>query len=125
MRCNLGNSYAAVGETRRAMQFYEEQLAIVREIGYRRGEGNTLWNMSLTLDQLGERDKAIQHAEQALIIREKIEDPRVEKVRAKLDLLAPTQREENSISYCPRCQCQFVVSAVECPDCPGVGLVDF
>ena len=41
------------------------------------------------------------------------------------DLLAPAQREGNSISYCPRCQCQFVVSAVECPDCPGVALVDF
>ena len=41
------------------------------------------------------------------------------------DLSAPTQREENSISYCPRCRCQFVVSALECPDCPGVVLVDF
>lgn len=41
------------------------------------------------------------------------------------DLSAPTQREENSISYCPRCRCQFVVSAAECPDCPGVTLVDF
>ena len=41
------------------------------------------------------------------------------------DLSAPRQREGNSISYCPRCRCQFVVSAVECPDCPGVVLVDF
>ena len=41
------------------------------------------------------------------------------------DLSAPTQREENSISYCPRCRCQFVVSAAECPDCPGVELVEF
>jgi hypothetical protein len=41
------------------------------------------------------------------------------------ELLAPTQREENSISYCPRCRCQFVVSGVECPDCPGVTLVEF
>ena len=41
------------------------------------------------------------------------------------ELMAPAQREENSISYCPRCRCQFVVSAGECPDCPGVQLVDF
>jgi hypothetical protein len=41
------------------------------------------------------------------------------------DLVAPTQREENSISYCPRCHCQFVVSEVECSDCPGVELVSF
>ena len=41
------------------------------------------------------------------------------------ELLAPAQREENSISYCPRCQCQFVVAAVECPDCPGVRVLEF
>jgi hypothetical protein len=41
------------------------------------------------------------------------------------ELLAPAQREENSISYCPRCRCQFVVAAVECPDCPGVRVLEF
>jgi hypothetical protein len=41
------------------------------------------------------------------------------------ELLAPAQREENSIAYCPRCRCQFVVSEGECPDCPGVELVEF
>jgi hypothetical protein len=41
------------------------------------------------------------------------------------DLLAPSQREGNSISYCPRCHCQFVVGAGQCPDCPGVELVEF
>lgn len=41
------------------------------------------------------------------------------------ELLAPTQREENSIAYCPRCRCQFVVADGECPDCPGVGLMTF
>ena len=41
------------------------------------------------------------------------------------ELLAPRQREENSISYCPRCRCQFVVSDGECSDCPGVELVKF
>jgi len=41
------------------------------------------------------------------------------------ELLAPTQREENSIAYCPRCRCQYVVSDGECPDCPGVELENF
>jgi hypothetical protein len=41
------------------------------------------------------------------------------------ELLAPSQREENSISYCPRCRCQFVVSEGECPDCPDVELAKF
>ena len=35
-------------------------------------------------------------------------------------VLTPSQLEENSISYCPRCECQFVIEIVECPDCPGV-----
>lgn len=41
------------------------------------------------------------------------------------ELLAPAQREENSVSYCPRCRYQFVVSEGECPDCPGVELAKF
>jgi len=40
-------------------------------------------------------------------------------------LLAPPEAGEDSISYCPRCGCQFVVSSGACPDCPGVGLVAF
>jgi hypothetical protein len=41
------------------------------------------------------------------------------------DLLAPAAREKGSISYCPRCRCQYVVSATDCPDCPGVELIAF
>ena len=50
----------------------------------RRGEGNDLWNMSLALDQLGDRAQAIHHAEQALTIFEEIEDPNAAKARAQL-----------------------------------------
>ena len=41
------------------------------------------------------------------------------------DLLAPSVREKDSISYCPRCRCQYVVSSTDCPDCPGVELIAF
>lgn len=41
------------------------------------------------------------------------------------DLLAPSVREKDSISYCPRCRCQYVVSGTDCPDCPGVELIAF
>jgi hypothetical protein len=41
------------------------------------------------------------------------------------DLLAPSAREKDSISYCPRCRCQYVVNETDCPDCPGVELVNF
>jgi hypothetical protein len=73
-----------LGETLRAIQFYQQQFAIVREIGDAKGEGNALWNMSLALDQLGARSQAIQYAEQALIIREQIEDPNAATIRAQL-----------------------------------------
>ena len=41
------------------------------------------------------------------------------------DLLAPPLREKDSISYCPRCRCQYLVTGTDCPDCPGVELVAF
>ena len=40
--------------------------------------------MSLALDQLGDRARAIAHAEAALKIYEQIEDPRADKVRKQL-----------------------------------------
>jgi hypothetical protein len=41
-------------------------------------------------------------------------------------LLQALEREGESVSYCPRCEVQFVDGAGdECPDCPGVGLVAF
>ncbi len=81
---NLGNAYADLGEPRRAIEYYEQHLAIAREIGDRRGEGNALFNMSLSLDQLGERAQAVAGAEAALQIYEQIESPHAKKVRAQL-----------------------------------------
>jgi len=50
----------------------------------RRGEGNALWNMGLALEELGERERAIDLAEQPLALFDAIEDPRAEKVRRTL-----------------------------------------
>jgi hypothetical protein len=46
----------------RAIEYYEKGLTIARQIGDRRSEGNALFNMSLALDQLGERALAIASA---------------------------------------------------------------
>ena len=40
-----------LGEYRRAIEHYELQLGMTREIGYRSGEGNALFNMSLATGQ--------------------------------------------------------------------------
>ncbi len=82
--CNLGKAYAALGEVRKAIDYYEQSLEISRKIEYRRGEGDALFNMSLALDKLGQRPEAIDRAKAALVIFEQIESPDAEKARQKL-----------------------------------------
>ena len=57
---NLGTAYAALGETRRAIELYEQALVIAREIGDRRGEGNALGNLGIAYAALGEPRRAIE-----------------------------------------------------------------
>jgi tetratricopeptide (TPR) repeat protein len=74
----LGNAYAALGETRRAIELYEQQLVITREIGDRRGEGAALGNLGLAYAALGETRRAIELYEQQLVITREIGDRRGE-----------------------------------------------
>jgi tetratricopeptide (TPR) repeat protein len=71
---NLGNAYAAMGETRKAIEYYEQRLVIAHEIGDRRGEGNALGNLGLAYANLGETRKAIEYYEQRLVIAHEIGD---------------------------------------------------
>jgi tetratricopeptide (TPR) repeat protein len=80
----LGIAYYSLGEYHRAIEFYEQQLAIVREIRDREGEGNALWNSALALDKLGDRAEAVRRAEQAFSIYEQIESPASEDIRTQL-----------------------------------------
>ncbi len=81
---NLGSAYVALGETRKAIEYYQQQLKITQEIGDRGGEGNSLWNMSLALDGLCKRSEAVKLAGEALAIYEQIESPAAEQVRQQL-----------------------------------------
>lgn len=80
----LGLAYADLGDARKAIENYEQQLKITQVIGDRRGEGNALWNMSLALDSLGKRAEAVKLAEEALAIYEQIESPYAERVQRQL-----------------------------------------
>ena len=75
---NLGLAYSDLGETRKAIQYYEQDLAIARETGDRRGEGMTLGNLGSAYYQLGETRKAIEYYEQDLAIAREIGDRRGE-----------------------------------------------
>ena len=84
---NLGNAYAALGETRRAIDHHEQALTISHEIGDRRGEGSHLGNLGLAYAALGETTQAVDCLEQALAIFEAIESPNAERARRRLDKL--------------------------------------
>jgi tetratricopeptide (TPR) repeat protein len=80
----MGNAYSYLGDPRKAIDFYEQALAISREIGDLRGEGTDLFNMSHSLHALGQNEKAVSLAKSALAIFEEIESPHAETVRKTL-----------------------------------------
>jgi len=75
---NLGLAYAALGEVRKAIEFYEQALQIDREIGDRRGEGADLGNLGNAYAALGGVRKAIKFYEQQLVIVREIGNRRGE-----------------------------------------------
>jgi len=58
---NMGGAYAALGETRKAIEYYEQALSVSREIGDKRDEGAWLGNMGGAYAALGETRKAIEY----------------------------------------------------------------
>jgi hypothetical protein len=70
-----------LGETLRAIDFFEQCLVIARETGDRSDEAAALWSKALVLDQLENRAEAMVHAEAALCIYEQIKSPHAEIVR--------------------------------------------
>ncbi|MDD4448586.1 MAG: tetratricopeptide repeat protein, partial [Methanothrix sp.] len=73
---NLGLAYAALGETRKAIEYHELSLNIARKIGDRRSEGTVLGNLGNRYSTLGEMRRAIEYHEQALVIAREIGDRR-------------------------------------------------
>ena len=71
---SLGNTYRDLGQYDKAIEHYNQALAISREIGHRRGEGSALGNLGNAYNSLGQYDKAIEHHNQALAISREIGD---------------------------------------------------
>ena len=77
------------------IEFFDQNLIIVRELGDQRAEGRALWNSARAHDLLGNRSEAIARGEAALAIFEAIEDPDAAMIRGEL---AELRREGNHTS---------------------------
>jgi tetratricopeptide (TPR) repeat protein len=73
---NLGLAYAALGETRRAIELYEQRLVIAREIGDRRGEGADLGNLGSAHFTLKDYPRAVEYYNEQRVIAQEIGDRR-------------------------------------------------
>ena len=71
---NMGIAYAVLGETRKAIEYLNQALAIACRIGNRRGEGDALEKLGSAYSDLGDVRKAIEYYEQALAISREIGD---------------------------------------------------
>jgi tetratricopeptide (TPR) repeat protein len=70
----LGWIYDDLGRKQEALRYYEQALAICREVGDRGGEGATLNNLGLVYDALGQQQEALRYFEQALAVCREVGD---------------------------------------------------
>ncbi len=75
---NLGICYYSLGDYPRAIDYYQQSLAIAREIGNRQGEGAALGNLGNCYYRLGDFPRAIDYYQQSLAIAREIGNRRGE-----------------------------------------------
>ena len=63
---NLANAYLESGQTRRAIEFYEQHLLILSELGDEENEEITLNNLGLAYRNLGDSKRALEFHERRL-----------------------------------------------------------
>jgi tetratricopeptide (TPR) repeat protein len=63
-----------LGQYRKALEFYQQALAIRREVSDKKGEGVTLNNMGIVYFYWGQYAKALEFYQQALVIRREVSD---------------------------------------------------
>jgi tetratricopeptide (TPR) repeat protein len=71
---NLGNALFQMGAHRRAIDCYEQALAIAQELDDRQGEARHLGNLATCYASLGEVRRAVEAYEQALVIAQELGD---------------------------------------------------
>jgi tetratricopeptide (TPR) repeat protein len=70
----IGEVYRNLGAYPKALESYDQALAITRKLGDKKGESKTLNNIGVVYDNLGQYSKALEFYQQALAIARKISD---------------------------------------------------
>ncbi|GEM_PF-3340449 len=80
----IGNINLEMDENHRAMGYFEEALKLAKETKNYLEEGNCLWNISKTLNLLGDSSQAIQKGKLAIRMMTKTKNPEVRKAKKEL-----------------------------------------
>jgi CHAT domain-containing protein/tetratricopeptide (TPR) repeat protein len=70
----IGTVYFPLGETRKALDYFNQALPIWRAVGDRAGEAEVLNNIGVVYDALGEKQKALDYYNQALPLKRAVGD---------------------------------------------------
>ncbi|MBD2121514.1 tetratricopeptide repeat protein, partial [Trichocoleus sp. FACHB-262] len=71
---SLGHTYQEMGDDGKAMDYYQQSLALARERKDRRAEGSALGALGVVYEDLGDCNKAIEYYEQSLAIERETKD---------------------------------------------------
>jgi hypothetical protein len=89
---DIGEAHFKLGDTKRALEYYERALPILRDVGYRAGEATVLFNLGNVAEKNGDIVAAIDLVTQAVKIDEAIESPELAERRAHLEALHAKQQ---------------------------------
>jgi CHAT domain-containing protein len=71
---NLGTVYNSLRQYQKAIDYYQQSLAIKKQIGNLNGEGNSLSNLGTVYFFIGQYQKAIDYYQQSLALQKQIGD---------------------------------------------------
>jgi tetratricopeptide (TPR) repeat protein len=90
---NIGGTYNAFGETRKALEPFQQALQIQRQLDDKKGLATTLNNMGTAYSHLGDGDRALALYKEALPVFETVGDQRgVETARKNIQQLDQDRR---------------------------------
>jgi tetratricopeptide (TPR) repeat protein len=84
----LGNTYRKLGQKEKAIEHYEQAVAVAREHKYRRMEGESLASLASMFYDLGEIERARRNWEQSLPLLKETNSPVASQVSEYLNALA-------------------------------------